>query len=188
MSEIAENAPVPKRIANPQGQPLINFSVIAASLVEATSARGDCEPAKQHIAQAPALMHRHNGAVPRASARAPRPIVPSGLTAWQRRRICAQIDANLGTGIRIKDLAMFLCLSDSHFCRLFRISFGIAPYLYVTRRRIELAQALMLTTPANLSGIALACGMSDQSHLTRVFRRLVGNTPHAWRQSRLSGN
>ena len=128
-----------------------------------------------------------DGAVPRTSARAPRPMVPSGLTAWQRRRISTHIDANLGTGIRMKDLATFLCLSYSHFCRLFRISFGIPPHLYVTRRRIELAQTLMLTTPANLSEIALACGMSDQSHLTRLFRRIVGDTPHAWRRSRLSG-
>jgi AraC-like DNA-binding protein len=37
-----------------------------------------------------------------------------------------------------------------------------------------------------LSEIALTCGMSDQSHLTRVFRRMVGETPHAWRRSRIA--
>jgi AraC family transcriptional regulator len=163
-----------------------HFSVVAASLAEAAcpARDGDCESAQQHIAQALVLMHRRNGAVPSTSVRAPQPIVYNGLVAWQRRRICAHIDANLSTGIRMKDLATLLCLSYSHFCRSFRISFGVPPHLYVMRRRIELAQTLMLTTPANLSEIALACGMSDQSHLTRVFRRIVGDTPHAWRRSR----
>jgi AraC family transcriptional regulator len=166
-----------------------HLSMVAASLLEAPcpARAGDGESAQQHIAQPLAFMHRHNGAVPRQSARTPQPFAPSGLTAWQRRRLSAHIDANLGTGLRMKDLATFLCLSYSHFCRQFRISFGIPPHLYVTRRRIELAQTLMLTTPASLSEIALACGMSDQSHLTRVFRRIIGATPHAWRRSRLSG-
>jgi AraC family transcriptional regulator len=122
-----------------------------------------------------------------ASARSPPPTVYHGLTGWQRRRICAHIDANLGARIRVKDLATHLSLSDSHFSRSFRVSFGIPPHLYITRRRIELAQSLMLTTAANLSEIALTCGMSDQSHLTRLFRRIVGDTPRAWRRRRLSG-
>jgi AraC-like DNA-binding protein len=42
----------------------------------------------------------------------------------------------------------------------------------------------MLTTGASLSEIALSCGMSDQSHFTRSFRRIVGEAPSAWRQAR----
>ena len=42
----------------------------------------------------------------------------------------------------------------------------------------------MLTTRFTLSEIALSCGMSDQSHFTRSFRRIVGETPHLWRQTR----
>jgi AraC-like DNA-binding protein len=30
----------------------------------------------------------------------------------------------------------------------------------------------------------LSCGMSDQSHFTRSFRRIVGETPSSWRQTR----
>jgi AraC family transcriptional regulator len=33
-----------------------------------------------------------------------------------------------------------------------------------------------------LSEIALSCGLADQSHLSRWFRRIVGETPHAWRR------
>jgi AraC family transcriptional regulator len=163
-----------------------NFSEVAARLVEAASSAraGNCELARQHIARALALMHPHVEAVP---ARNPRPATRSGLTAWQRRRVCAHIDANLGVGIRIKELAQLLGFSHSHFCRTFRLSFGVPPHLYVTRRRVEFAQNLMLTTPAKLSEIALTCGMSDQSHFTRAFRRIVGDTPHAWRRHQLTG-
>jgi AraC family transcriptional regulator len=162
-----------------------DFSVVTARLAEAASSVrvGDRESAKQHIVQALALMHGQHG----AATPAPRTPVRSGLTAWQRRRISIHIDANLGTSIHIKDLATLLGFSHSHFCRSFRVTFGIPPHLYVTRRRIEFAQNLMLTTPARLSEIALTCGMSDQSHFTRAFRRVVGDTPHAWRRNRLSG-
>ena len=167
-----------------------NFSEVATRLVEAASSirAGDRESAKQHIAHALALMHGRLGEPPRKAVRATRPTARSGLAAWQRRRVSTHIDANLSSGILIKDLAKLLGFSHSHFCRSFRVSFGIPPHLYVTRRRIELAQALMLTTPAKLSEIALTCGMSDQSHFTRAFRRIVGVTPHAWRRTRLSGN
>ena len=168
-----------------------NFSVVAARLAEAASSvrSGDSESAKQHIVQALALMHAQHGeapAAPRAPIRASRPSGRNGLAAWQRRRVSTHIDANLGTGILIKDLATLLGCSHSHFCRSFRITFGIPPHLYVTRRRIEFAQTLMLTTPARLSEIALTCGMSDQSHFTRAFRRVVGDTPHVWRRNLLS--
>ena len=168
-----------------------NFSVVAARLAEAASSvrDGDRETAKQHIVQALALMHSQQGkatSAPRAPVRASRQVGRNGLAAWQRRRVSTHIDTNLGTGLRIKDLATLLGLSHSHFCRSFRIAFGTPPHLYVTRRRIEFAQTLMLTTPARLSEIALTCGMSDQSHFTRAFRRIVGDTPHAWRRNRLS--
>jgi AraC family transcriptional regulator len=49
-----------------------------------------------------------------------------------------------------------------------------------------LAQRLMLTTQEPLSQIALACGMADQAHLSKLFRRGVGETPGAWRRRSLT--
>jgi AraC-like DNA-binding protein len=56
--------------------------------------------------------------------------------------------------------------------------------IWIRQRRIEFAQGLMLTTRDSLSEIALSCGMSDQSHFTRSFRRIVGEAPSFWRQTR----
>jgi transcriptional regulator GlxA family with amidase domain len=54
----------------------------------------------------------------------------------------------------------------------------------VLRRRIEVAQGLMLTTSEPLSSIAVTCGMYDQAHFTRAFHRVVGETPYTWRRTR----
>ena len=84
----------------------------------------------------------------------------------------------------MRELAALLGLSASHFCRAFKCSFGASPRDYVVRRRIEVAQALMLTTSEPLSSIAVSCGMCDQQHFTHSFRRIVGETPSTWRRTR----
>jgi AraC family transcriptional regulator len=43
---------------------------------------------------------------------------------------------------------------------------------------------MMLESDEPLAQIAIACGLCDQSHLCRMFRRVVGVTPRAWRRER----
>ncbi|TXR46983.1 helix-turn-helix domain-containing protein [Phyllobacterium endophyticum] len=44
---------------------------------------------------------------------------------------------------------------------------------------------MMLSGQENFADIALACGFSDQSHMTRLFTRLVGGPPNSWRRNRV---
>lgn len=108
-----------------------------------------------------------------------------GLAPWQIRKVTSHIEANLDTPIRSSELATVVRLSPCHFSRVFRNSFGCSPLEYVTRRRMEHAQGLMLSTDAPLSQIALDCGLADQAHFSRLFRRFVGETPRSWRRARL---
>jgi AraC-like DNA-binding protein len=108
-----------------------------------------------------------------------------GLAPWQVRKVTSYVDANLDCTIRNEDLATIVRLNPSHFGRVFRNSFGEPPHEYVIRRRVERAQGLMLSTSAPLSAIALDCGLADQAHLSRLFRRVVGETPRAWRRARI---
>ena len=111
--------------------------------------------------------------------------VCGGLAPWQVRRVATYMDVNLANSIRCKDLARVTRLSVSHFMRAFRESFGAPAHAYLMRRRMERAKGLMLMTDTALGQIALDCGLADQSHLTRLFRRLVGESPAAWRRARI---
>ena len=108
--------------------------------------------------------------------------VRGGLVRWQLRRVVAHIYARLAHTISQEELASIVRLSKSHFRRAFKISVGQTVHSYIIRRRIEHARDLILTTDEPLSQIALACGMSDQSHLSRLFKRVVGLSPSIWRR------
>jgi AraC family transcriptional regulator len=111
-------------------------------------------------------------------------LVRGGLAPWQIRRVTTHIEANLDATIKIKDLAALINLSPSHFCRTFKESVADTPHRYVMRRRLERAQGLMLTTDVSLGQIAGECGFADQAHFNKLFRRLVGASPGAWRRVR----
>ena len=113
--------------------------------------------------------------------------VRGGLAPWQKRKIDRYIQQRLERPLRVKDLAEQASLSVSHFCRAFRESFGASPHLHITRLRVERAQRLMLTTQDPLNQIALACGMADQAHLSKLFRRAVGEPPNTWRRRNKTG-
>ena len=176
-------------VATPDAHNVGDFSVVATRLVEAAwlARDGNCEAAKAQIVRAMALLRGEPSAIP-ASPRplngGPREVERGGLAAWKKRRLTAHIDAHLSDPIRVADLAELLDLSESHFSRAFRCTFGTSAHEYVTRRRIEVAQSLMLRSREPLCAIALRCGLCDQSHFSRVFRRVVGETPYAWRRTR----
>jgi len=121
--------------------------------------------------------------VERQAVRAP--ITPRrGLAPWQIRRVLTHIDTNLDTPIRNKELAVVAHLSEFHFNVAFRNSVGHPPHEYIIRRRVERAHGLMLSTNKPLSEIAAECGLADQAHLTRLFRKIVGESPAVWRRAR----
>lgn len=121
-----------------------------------------------------------------AQARPPAPasLIPprGGLAPWQVLRVKTHVEAHLDSTLRARDLAAMVRLSAGHFCRAFKRSLGVAPIAYIAGRRVASAQQRMLATDEPLSQIALACGFYDQAHLTRLFRRHAGTTPHAWRR------
>jgi AraC-like DNA-binding protein len=110
------------------------------------------------------------------------------LPRWQARRLVTYIEENLDRPISSENLAALTGISAGHFFRTFKATFGQAPFAYIASRRIERAQQMMLTTDHPLCQIALDCGLCDQSHLTRLFRRLVGTTPSEWRREYACGS
>jgi AraC family transcriptional regulator len=120
-------------------------------------------------------LQRHRKTVPaRAMSR-------RGLEAWQKLRTEEMLRARVAGKIAVKELASACCLSESHFARCFRQSFGISVHQHLIQLRIERAKELLCGT-ATLADIALMTGFCDQASLTRSFGRVERVTPARWRR------
>jgi AraC family transcriptional regulator len=107
-----------------------------------------------------------------------------GLLAWQVRKVRNYVDVHISGRVLVADLSALVQLSEGHFSRAFKRTFGIAPHAFVLRRRLKLAARLMLESSASLTDIALRCGFTDQAHLCNQFRQVMGESPAAWRRHR----
>ncbi|MET0935669.1 MAG: AraC family transcriptional regulator [Luteibacter sp.] len=104
------------------------------------------------------------------------------LPTWARDRLQRFIETHLDRRLAIAELASAIGYSQSYFFRAFKASFGMTPHAYVLDRRLERACRLMLATDDALSDIAVRCGLADQAHFTRRFRRAFDAPPGAWRR------
>jgi transcriptional regulator of acetoin/glycerol metabolism len=111
------------------------------------------------------------------------PQVHGGLSPGTLRRVGEYVEAHLSDAVDLATLAAVAGLSIHHFAREFKQSVGIAPHHYLIRNRVERAQNMLAHTDLSLSEIAYAVGFSDQSHLARHFRQMLGVTPGQFRWS-----
>lgn len=121
------------------------------------------------------LLRTYGGAAGR-SARTSR------LSAAQHRVACEFLAAHPFDRVSVAAVAEACGLSRSHFTRAFLATTGRTPHQWMLAHRLQQARSLLLG-PLTLAQIASACGFADQSHLTRVFRRVLGTSPGAWRRS-----
>jgi AraC family transcriptional regulator len=84
----------------------------------------------------------------------------------------------------LKQIAAHCGLSRSYFEKAFKVSLGAPPHRWLVQQRIQRAGEKLEQTDDSVSSIALHCGFTDQSHLTRVFGSIVGSSPAAWRRQR----
>lgn len=108
-----------------------------------------------------------------------------GLPTYRLRRVLEHIEANLASDLRLGDLAQIASMSPHYFGELFRQSMGMTPHQYLAAQRIERAKQLLRSTSLTPSEVALTTGFADQSHFTKVFRRIAGTTPGRFRAERV---
>lgn len=116
-----------------------------------------------------------------ATIKAQQPVYEGGLPQRHLRQVLDYIDAHLSQDINLIDLAQLLDMSQFHFSHLFKQSLGISPYRYLIQQRIERAKVLLKQSDRPIMDIALECGFSSHSHLSKQFRQLTGITPKAYR-------
>lgn len=70
----------------------------------------------------------------------------------------------------------------SHLHAAFRRQLGTTPHQWLVRRRLHAARQLLAATDQPLEEVAKACGFADAPAFCRVFRRVEGASPAAWRK------
>lgn len=103
------------------------------------------------------------------------------FTASHYKRVLDFVSERFGDQIVIADLASVAGLSEAHFSREFRKTIGDSPHQFLMRFRVEQAAKMLADPVRSASEVALACGFSDQAHLTRLFKRFMGRTPRQYR-------
>jgi AraC-like DNA-binding protein len=106
----------------------------------------------------------------------------SGLEPWQKLRAEEMLRSRLEGNITIKELAVACSLSESHFARRFRTSFGISVHQHLIQLRIEHAKTLPSQENKQLAEIAQLSGFCDQAAFTRTFSKVERMTPSRWRR------
>ena len=90
---------------------------------------------------------------------------------------------NLETASSLEVLAKESGYSRVHFVRMFRTATGYTPHNNLLRLRLDRARELLASRTLSLTDIALECGFSSHSHLSRVFRQVLDVTPSEYRRN-----
>jgi AraC-like DNA-binding protein len=91
------------------------------------------------------------------------------------------MDRTYAQGLDIPSLARVASVSDAHFIRTFRATFGETPHRYLQRRRVERAMFLLRETDRNITDICLDVGFGSLGTFSRTFRDIVGVNPTDYR-------
>src|SRR5258708_19659268 len=92
------------------------------------------------------------------------------------------MDRTYARPLDIPTLAAIACVSEAHFVRTFRATFGETPHRYLQRRRVERAMSLLRETDRSLTDICLDVGFTSLGTFSRTFRDIVGEPPSAYRR------
>jgi transcriptional regulator GlxA family with amidase domain len=93
------------------------------------------------------------------------------------------MDRTYAQPLDITALARIACVSEAHFIRTFRTTFGETPHRYLQRRRVERSMFLLRETDRSVTAICLDVGFASLGTFTRTFRDIVGQPPSTYRQT-----
>jgi len=91
------------------------------------------------------------------------------------------MDRDYAQPLDVPTLARIAYVSEAHFIRTFRATFGETPHRYLQRRRVERAMFLLRETDRSVSEICLDVGFASLGSFGRTFRDIVGESPTSYR-------
>src|ERR1700675_3747345 len=95
------------------------------------------------------------------------------------------IDRAYAQPLDIPHLAQVASVSEAHFIRTFRATFGETPHRYLQRRRGGRAVFFLRETPRSITDICLDVGFGSLGTFSRTFADIVGDTPTEYRDRKL---
>ena len=94
----------------------------------------------------------------------------------------AWIEDHLSRKITVHDIADMVNMSVGYLQKRFLEEVGITPGEYCTRRRIEEARRLLLSSEQSVSDLAFRLGFASSQYFATVFRKYTGTTPREYRR------
>lgn len=124
-----------------------------------------------------------------ASASRSRYRVRGGLASWQLRKIRQRLAlASISGYPGLDELAALCAISEGHLMRAFKVSTGSSVHQYITRQRLQAAQALLRETRLPVAQVASQLGYSSAAYFSNAFRRISGVTPSHYRRRAMAGD
>ena len=99
------------------------------------------------------------------------------------RESIAYMRANIDKIVSVNDFAKRLSLSVSHYSSLFRSKLGLSPIDYFIKLKIHYACQLLSQTEFKVNLIAEKIGYDDSFYFSRLFKKINGKSPKAYRQA-----
>ena len=91
------------------------------------------------------------------------------------------MDRRYAEPLDIPALARIAVVSEAHFIRTFKDTFGETPHRYLQRRRVERAMFLLTQTDRPVTEICFDVGFASLGTFSRTFSSVVGESPSAYR-------
>jgi AraC-like DNA-binding protein len=92
------------------------------------------------------------------------------------------MDRSYAEPLDVPALARLAHVTEAHFIRTFRATFGETPHRYLQRRRIERAMFLLRSSDQTVTDVCMAVGFSSVGTFSRVFSAIVGEPPSVYRR------
>lgn len=166
----------------PSFQALRNYPVYEAAffkLYETASLPGAAAALRRKSALLEIFASLHENALTKSS----------GLAAANHseaiERALSEISKRPEGRFSLDSLAKAAGVSRALLCRVFKEATGLSPRKYVLRRKVELASAELLYGRSSIKEIAFRCGFPDVQSFSKVFKRVSGESPARFRESRL---
>jgi AraC-like DNA-binding protein len=111
--------------------------------------------------------------------------VPGSVTGVRLHAVNSYLRDHFSEPLNVAILAAFVGMPPEEFGSAFQAATGMSLRQWQMDYRVRGAQRLLADDPnASLAWVAAQCGFRDQSHFSRAFFKVVGQTPTAWLHDR----